>query len=435
MPEPATMARVLSWPDLVGGVLTSTPESPEDLHAYLAAGGYQLLSEQPTPGRLREQLGALVAVTTLRGRGGAGFPLWAKMETVLEEAAASGQAPVVVANGAEGEPLSVKDRYLMRYRPHVILDGAALAARALGATTVHLYAYDPESLDSLTSAADDLAAAGIPVPEVQIHTAQDTFVAGEATAAVRAINTKVARPLDHPPRMARSGVAGAPTLVSNVETLARLARATMPDAAGEQSPLLVTLSGDGISPVLIEVPYGLPVATLLASPEIGANGVGSVLAGGFFGGLVPMSGSLELSLESLAEQGGALGCASLYLIAKTTDPIVVASAVADYFDGNNARQCRSCVLSTEDIARAMRGIGGSVEDLASRLTRWSTQIVGRGACSVPDGVALLLRSLLRHYPEQLRAHLAAPQAIQLDWAALSVEVPSARALTTTGGVL
>ncbi|MEP9380766.1 NADH-ubiquinone oxidoreductase-F iron-sulfur binding region domain-containing protein [Nocardioides cheoyonin] len=435
MPDHGSSTRVLRWPDLVGGVLTVTPESPEDLEAYLTAGGYRLPDEQPTPALLRQHLEAIPAVTALRGRGGAGFPLWTKMETVLDEAAASGQTPVVVANGAEGEPLSVKDRYLMRYRPHLILNGAALAARALGAKTIHVYAHDQESLDALKTAADDLVAMGVPVPKVQIHAAQDTFVAGEATAAVRAINTKVARPLDHPPRMAKSGVGGAPTLVSNVETLARLARATMPDAAEEQSPLLVTLSGDGVSPTLIEVPYGLPVLTLLASPEVDAAGAGSVLAGGFFGGVVPISYDLGLSLESRAEHGGALGCASLYLIGEGTDPITVASAVADYFDGNNARQCRSCVLSTEDTALALRGIGATPDVLLSRLTRWSAQIVGRGACAVPDGVALLLRSLLRHYPEQLKAHLAAPPPTRLDWAGLTVEVPSARVLTTTGGVL
>jgi NADH:ubiquinone oxidoreductase subunit F (NADH-binding) len=425
-----------SWPGLRGGIVNGKPELLEDLPSYVEGQGYRLVNEGASPTDLHDRLTASPAVGSLRGRGGAGFPFWAKMEIVHREAVAAGRVPVVVANGAEGEPLSVKDRYVMRHRPHLVLDGAALAARALGAEAVHLYACDEQSLATLATAHAEAAAAGIPLPHLEFHVAQDTFVAGEATAAVRAINTRVARPIDHPPRMSRRGVGEAPTLVSNVETLARLARATMPEPPSGASPLLVTLSGGGVSPAVIEVPYGLSVAELLQWGNIGAESGHSALVGGFFGGVIPVTADLQLSLESLTERGGALGCASLHLIGKDDDPIRVASAVADYYAGHTARQCRSCVESTKDIALALRGHGGSAEVVLPRLGRWSTQIVGRGACAVPDGVAMLLSSLLRHYPQQLQAHLASPAGDPLDPATFRVDVPSPRlgALTSAGGV-
>jgi NADH:ubiquinone oxidoreductase subunit F (NADH-binding) len=338
----------------------------------------------------------------------------------------------VVANGAEGEPLSVKDRYLMRHRPHLVLDGTALAAAAVGATHVHLYVTDPVSRAALEQAHRAAVAARIALPEVTVWAAQDTYVAGEATAAVRAINTGVARPIDATARIAERGVADAPTLMSNVETLARLARAgtaRAPGPADTSPPLLVTVSGCDATPALVEVPYGLRAGELVdavAGPPAGRH----VLTGGFFGGLLPLTGSLRLSTESMAAHGGALGCPSLYVIAPDADPIAVAATAAAYYADNNARQCRTCVRSTSDVAALLRG-DTSTGDPSGRLARWSTQLVGRGACAMPDGVALLLRSLLRHYPRELDARLAAataePGAVAASWEQLTVPVPAPHA--------
>ena len=412
-----------AWPGLVGGLLTDTPDRVESLDDYAAGGGYAwrdvadvlaLLAQRP-------------AVMALQGRGGAAFPMWRKLEIVRAEAAKSGRPAVVVANGAEGEPLSVKDRYLMRHRPHVVLDGMALASRVVGASTAYVYVFDDRSVLAMERALADARAARIEMPQVRVVRAQATFVAGEATAAVRAIDTGVARPRDTPPHPSQTGVGGAPTLVSNVETLARLARAVQPLPPARESPVLVTLSGASVASTVVEIPYGLPVVELVERAARGDSAGRVALIGGFFGGMLPISASLRLSVESMAEHSGSLGCGSVLVLDAGVDPLPVASAVAEFYAENNAQQCRTCVQATKEIASVLkRGLGGSA-NVIPQLARWSDQLPGRGACATPDGIALLLRSLLRHFPKQLTEHIDdSSRKAQVDWRDLVVSVPIPR---------
>jgi NADH:ubiquinone oxidoreductase subunit F (NADH-binding) len=477
------MTTVRGWPGCTGGVLGPDPGDREDLAAYLAAGGY-LLAGAPAQ-QLHDDLAARAPVRALRGRGGAWYPFWEKVTAVRAAAAESGRRPSaaaaesgprpsaaaadigrrpsaaaagtgrrpsVVANGAEGEPLSVKDRYLMRHRPHLVLDGVALAAASVGATEAVLYVTDAESLASLESAVSEASGAGVPLPDLRLIRAQDTYVAGEASAAVRAIDTGIARPRDTDFRLAQVGVAGAPTLLANVETLARLARAVLPGPPDGESPLLLTVSGPDIAPSLIEVDYGQPVAELIADltaeldvPQRVERGerveragrVRSVLLGGFFGGIVPVASGLRLTVESAAAHGGALGVTSLYILGDQEDPCAVAAAVAAYYAANNARQCRFCNEATADVAAALAGSprpAASPKETVRQLTRWTAQLPGRGACTLPDGMATLVGSLLRHYPDRLAEYLAERQATppaqaspggQPNWSAFTVPVPRA----------
>ncbi len=144
-----------------------------------------------------------------------------KLRAVRDNGSAAG-GTVVVANGEEGEPASIKDRWLLRHRPHLILDGLRLAAAMVGADRTYVYVSDPESARSVEAALAELGPGAFDGIAVAVRSVEPGYVAGEETAAVRALNGGPAKPTDKPPRPFQEGVGGLPTLVSNVETLASL---------------------------------------------------------------------------------------------------------------------------------------------------------------------------------------------------------------------
>jgi NADH:ubiquinone oxidoreductase subunit F (NADH-binding) len=229
----------------------------------------------------------------LLGRGGAAFPLAVKLRAVRDNGRAAGGA-VVVANGEEGEPASIKDRWLLRNRPHLVLDGLRLAAAIVAADRAHVYVSDAESARSIEAALGELDADALGGVAVSVRTVEPGYVAGEETAAVRALNGGPAKPTDKPPRPFEEGVAGRPTLVSNVETLANLPFLQRHGSAAfrsQGSPLspgtfLATITGAGRPPTLYELPHGLAFTELLALHGVSPDEVRGALMGGYFAGLL-----------------------------------------------------------------------------------------------------------------------------------------------------
>ncbi len=178
----------------------------------------------------------------------------------------------MVANGEEGEPASIKDRWLLRNRPHLVLDGLRLAVAMVAADRAYVYVSDPDSARSVEAALGELEPGALGGVEVGVATVQPGYVAGEETAAVRALNGGPVKPTDKPPRPFEVGVEGRPTLVSNVETLANLPYLQRHGAAAFRSQgtalspgtFLATITGADHPPVLYELPHGLPFTELLA---------------------------------------------------------------------------------------------------------------------------------------------------------------------------
>lgn len=366
-----------------------------------------------------EQVVEIAAAAAIRGRGGAGFPLAVKLRSVangsmhangptnangpvsaigLANTSVHANGPViagafVIANGAEGELASVKDRYLLREQPALVLRGLELAARAVRAERSFLYLSDPVAAARVRAVAP---------AEVEIVLVPPTYVAGEETAVVRAVGGGPALPSAKPPRPWQSGLYGRPTLVSNVETLAQLALAVHlgPDAPGT---FLATVSGAGRAPVLYEVPYGTPLRELAGS----AAEVTGVVAGGFAGGILPASAlDLPLTHEAFASAGSTLGCGAFVLLAGDC-PVGVAAELARFFEEENARQCGSCVKGSAGIADVLARLtagAASAEDV-ERLERWGKGLAGRGNCATPDAVSALVGSLFLHYRELVEAHV------------------------------
>ena len=401
--EPITVATAPGCPPRLLG---EQPQTREDLAAYRARGGYRPLAGA-------DELLSEVESSGLVGRGGAAFPLAVKLRAVRDNGSRAG-GTVAVANGEEGEPASIKDRWLLRNRPHLVLDGLRLAAVIVAADSAYVYVSDPESARSVEAALAELGSElqGI---TVDLLTVQPGYVAGEETAAVRAINGGLAKPTDKPPRPFEAGVAERPTLVSNVETLANLPFLQSEGSAAFRSQgtpvssgtFLATITGAGRPPVLYELPHGLPFTELLALHGVSPDRVRGALMGGYFAGLLDRR-VLETSLdhETMRRFGSGLGCGAVSVI--TDDcPVAVAAAVLAYFDRENAGQCGSCFNGTAAMAAAagaLRDGAATVEDV-ERLRRWSVVLRGRGACATLDAATNVAASLLAQFPEEVARHL------------------------------
>jgi NADH:ubiquinone oxidoreductase subunit F (NADH-binding) len=403
----ASSIAIAAYPGCPPRLLRNNP-GREDYAAYRDSGGYRPLAAA-------EDLLGDIERSGLLGRGGAAFPMAVKLRAVRDNGRRTDSGTVVLANGEEGEPASIKDRWLLRNRPHLVLDGLRLAAAIVNADRAYVYVSDLESARSVETALSELDADALGASRVAVWTVNPGYIAGEETAAVRALNGGPVKPTDKPPRPFQTGVDGRPTLVSNVETLASLpyiqqhGSAAFRSQGTPQSPgtLLVTVTGADRPPGLYEVPHGLPMAELLALHGVSSDQIRGALLGGYFAGLLNRD-VLDATLdhETFRRLGSGLGCGAISLI--TDDcPVAVAASVLAYFDRENAGQCGSCFNGTA----AMAAVGGALRDGVAteedltRLRRWSVVLRGRGACATLDAATNVAASLLDQFPQAVQHHL------------------------------
>jgi NADH:ubiquinone oxidoreductase subunit F (NADH-binding) len=376
--------------------LVPLPRAPEPL--VVDRDTRETLAEYVRPGGVTGRaLIDAVEAADLRGRGGAGFPTGVKMRAVADR----GGPRTVVANGDEGEPLAVKDRYLLRIRPHLVLDGLLRAADAVAADRAVVYLSDALAADSVHEALAELGETPVPV---EVLLVPRTYVGGEESAVVRAIGGGPALPTDKPPRPFESGVRGGPTLVLNVETLARIPGVA---AARNVDSVLLTLTGAVRRPGLYEVPLGAPLRELVDPVEEPSG----FLMGGYFAGLLgPRALDLPFGFTELAAEGSGLGCGAVAVLGPQDCPVSAAADVMAYFDRENARQCGPCIRGTAAMAGALRELADGTADEArlEKLQGWSASLRGRGACATLDGACNVAATLLREFPALVAAHRAAP---------------------------
>lgn len=389
-----------TWPGMQSRIFLDSPWEREDSDTYTARGGY---SREPADHA--DALLNAVRAADLRGRGGAAFPTATKLEAVMR--AAPPARPIVVGNGAEGEPFSFKDRYLMRHRPHMVLDGLIGCATFVRADEAILYVCDDASGDRLREALEERQP---PLP-VSVVVAEHTYVAGEETAVVNRLSGGRSLPTDKPPRPFESGVRGRPTLVLNVDTLAQAACLLLPGigTSGTRPFFLASAVSIGEEPVLYELPEGVSLTDLADEFAGRRTAFDAVLMGGFFGGITPVSGGIPLQFPNTARSDLALGCASFFFVDREADcPVAAVADVAAYLSRHNARQCGSCMRGTSAAAKALESLCAGEASAAVRedFARWSQVLVGRGACAVPDGLARLLRCLLTEFGPTVEKHLA-----------------------------
>ncbi len=429
------------------GIATSTPPRAEGVEAAEGYGGTGApgtrLLAGPPPWLGAEslddhvsRLGSLAAARSgteligaveqsgLGGRGGAGFPTARKMRAV-----AGGKGPaVVVVNASESEPASNKDRVLIRFRPHLVLDGAVLAAGAVGATdvVVHTHRTDHAVVAALRAAmAERASRENDPVP-VHLSVGPNRFVAGESSAVIAFVEGKPARP--RPGRRATaSGVHGRPTLLNNAETVAHIALIArfgagwFRSAGSATAPgsFLVTMAGEVARPgTVFEVWGPTSIGQLVAaSGRAGLAGHGfpaaadgaALLVGGYGGAWVEMNRAwpLALSGDALACAGVALGCGLLGVLSPGRCGLAETAGLLDYLAAESAGQCGPCAFGLPELA-AVAGVlarGRAPRSVVRRLLRCAATVVGRGGCAHPDGAVRLLESSLEVFAADVRYHL------------------------------
>lgn len=382
-------------------------DAPEDLESHLAR-----LGSLPRDAAHRELIADLEA-SGLLGRGGAGFPVGRKWRAMAERS--RGRA-VVLANGAEGEPASYKDRVLMASRPHLVVDGAILAAEAVGADEIVFYiGGEHDAAVAAMSRALDERKHEIRRP-ARIVTAPIGYVAGEATAAVHYVNSGDARPTTTPPRVSERGVAGRPTLVQNVESLAHAALVARfgadwyRSAGRHESPgtALVTLTGAVAEQGVREIELGTTVGEVAAQAGARATGTRAVVLGGYFGTWAHAGDVWDLPLDpaTMRSVGLTFGCGIVGLLPTDVCGVAATARIMGFMANESAGQCGPCLYGLRALgdATARVATGRAGADELGHIERWTSQIGGRGACHHPDGAVQLMASALNVFGDEFRHH-------------------------------
>jgi len=345
----------------------------------------------------------------LRGRGGAAFPFARKARGVRE---CRGRA-LVVGNGSEGEPASLKDATLMRLAPHLVLDGLELAAVNVGAREARVVIGDETARRSVLEALSERRQLRRSRVRIAVMAIDDRFVAGESTAVVRASEGGPAGvPKFTVKRTGEGGVNGRPTLVSNVETLGHFALLARLGADGyrsvgtewEAGTTLLTTYLAGSAPTVIEVPYGQRLGEILGD---GSN-ARAVLVGGYHGQwLAPgVAEGTVISRAGLKDANGDLGAGVIVALPDDACPLVEAAPVVRMLADASSGQCGPCVHGLRSIADRIQALadGAAVQEDLLLLDRWAKLVRGRGACSHPDGVVRFVGSLLTAFASEVAVH-------------------------------
>ncbi len=344
---------------------------------------------------------------SIAGRGGAGFPLARKISAV-SSASRLGRSPIVVANGAESEPLSYKDRVLLWTHPHLVLDGLELICAAIGARESYLCIHEDDTLYGYLQAAVDRRPDHSRVPPLRLVEIDGGFVSGQETSLVSFLDSGVGQPRFQPPRPSVKGVRNRPTLISNVETLARLAQAYHQDRSGSRSGTLSYLGTFWTRKggVVYEVESSHSLNDVLAlsgePPEVELT----LLVGGYFGSFQRISNTLRSTpLERIPSTSLRLGAG--VLVAFPSDACMVREAmrVVRYLGSQSAGQCGPCKFGLPSIASELESIVRGGEGSIVRIWERTRQLPGRGACSMPDGFSQLVQSVLHTCEEELDDHV------------------------------
>ena len=345
----------------------------------------------------------------LSGRGGASFPTAMKLASV----ARSGGG-VVVINATEGEPTAGKDHLLATQSPHLVLDGAVLAAAVVGASDVYICvgSQDPEGLRVLGRA---LAERPAHEPSMILLAAPHRYVSGEATALARWVGGGDAKPV-WGVRPDQRGVRRRSTLVQNAETVAHLALIARFGAdwfrsigtSREPGSALVTVAGDVVRPGVSEVAFGTPLARIL--DQVGLIGrPQALLFGGYGGSWVSAADAASLcySNKDLRTLGASVGAGVLVVLGENRCGLAETARLARWMADETSGQCGPCQLGLPAVADALDRVawGGSSRVDLARLRRWLVEIDGRGGCAHPDLTVKMIASALHTFAVDVKRHL------------------------------
>ncbi len=348
----------------------------------------------------REDALSRLEASGLRGRGGASYETWRKWRAVLAEDG----IPLVVANGGEGEPGSIKDRFVMRTRPKDVLRGLEQAMETLGAERGYVYLKGSfhEEEKRLSAALGEMGLASA----VSIHRGDDTYVGGEETALLESIEGRVAWPRPKPPRPSAVGLFGRPTLVQNVDTLARVPDALRAGSAfAERETITVTVWGDVHSAGAYEVRLGRTVSDVIETEGGGPiSKIGMVFPNGAQSmPLTPAQLDVPLTPAALAAAGSGLGTASILVLDDATSRPSILGSIARFFERESCGQCPPCVLGTANLRRLVSGDDPATNRLTpeSAIRETASFMSMHGYCGHARSGALAVTNLFFAWPDEV----------------------------------
>ncbi|HJS96844.1 MAG TPA: NADH-ubiquinone oxidoreductase-F iron-sulfur binding region domain-containing protein, partial [Solirubrobacteraceae bacterium] len=321
----------------------------------------------------------------------------------------------VIVNGSETEPASAKDRLLLGRMPHLVLDGAVLAAGAVGASEVIVKVGSGAAGVVGVLQAAVSARSGDRV-RISVVAGPEGYVTGEESAVVHYLNASVAKPTFVPPRPFERGVRGRPTLIQNPETLAQLALVARFGSrwyrelgtVSDPGSALVTITGAVRAPGVYELAFGTPMRDLLDAAGGPVEPLQALLVGGYFGTWVDASAAagLRLAREDLRSVGCSLGSGVLIALGESACGLHESARVISYLAGQSARQCGPCVHGLAAIADSVDAMASGVAHGSerARVLRWCSEIRGRGACHHPDGAVRFVESALRVFAADVESH-------------------------------
>lgn len=402
-------------------------DKPWTLETYQGQGGYEvwkkILAEKTSPEDIISELKA----SALRGRGGAGFPTGLKWSFMPRNT--PGQK-YIVCNSDEGEPGTCKDRDILRFNPHALVEGMAIAGYTIGATVGYNYIRGEfwEPYERFQQAIDDAYAAGLLGKNIMgsgvnfdlnVHLGGGAYICGEETALLESIEGKKGQPRFKPPFPASFGLYGRPTTINNTETLASVPSILKnggqwfldigkPNNGG---PKIYSVSGHVNKPGNYEVPMGMPFSELLemAGGVRDGHSLKAVIPGGSSTPVLTGEEMMAVTMDydSIAKAGSMLGAGSVIVMDDTTCMVKALARISHFYFEESCGQCTPCREGTGWLSRVIHRIEhgqGRQEDL-DLLLDVANKIQGRTICALGDAAAMPVTSFVKKFREEFQYHI------------------------------
>ena len=400
------------------------------LRDYEARGGYQalrkILGQDGGPGMTPDEVVAEVKASGLRGRGGAGFPTGLKWSFMPKNYSGP---KYLVCNSDEGEPGTCKDRDILAYNPHIVIEGMAIAAYAMGVGTAWNYIHGEifEVYQRFEQALDEARAAGYLGDRIlgsgfsfQLHAHHGfgAYICGEETALLESLEGKKGQPRFKPPFPASFGVYGRPTTINNTETFAAVPwiirrggaeylAIGKPNNGGTK---IFSVVGDVNQPGNFEIPLGTPFGKLLElAGGVKGGALKAVIPGGSSAPVLPANIMMDCTMDydSIAKAGSMLGSGAVIVMNDTRCMVKSLLRLSYFYQHESCGQCTPCREGTGWLWRLVDRIEhgrGTVQDIAL-LDSVADNIMGRTICALGDAAAMPVRGMIKHFRDEFVYHV------------------------------
>ena len=413
---------------------TLSNDKPNTFETYVDQGGYSTWKKIVSSSMSKKEIIELVLKSGLRGRGGAGFPTGRKWSFINQD---SEDIKYLVCNADESEPGTCKDRDILRYNPHALIEGMLIASYAIGAEVAYCYLRG-EFIDDVYSTfktalndAYDNKLIGKNILNsninIELHDliGAGAYIVGEETAMLESIEGKKGFPRFKPPFPAVKGLFGRPTIINNVETLASIPKIIengpewFNSVGTKDSPgfKCFSVSGHVNKPGNYEIPLGTPFKKLLDLAGGMKNGkkIKAVIPGGSSVPVVPGEIMLETNMdyESITKAGSLLGSGAVIIMDEDTNMVEVIHRIARFYYSESCGQCTPCREGTgwmyKIIDKILKG-NGTLEDLKT-LESIPNMISGSTICALGDAAAMPVESFIKNYKEEFLKYIKTQEEV------------------------